>query len=221
MRLTSGRIGAVLHSLGASGAVVPENPDSSTTAERRHGSDGALLLLHGLWGSAADWNDFSQPWDGPVYALDLPGHGRSPWIKGGAYTPEILAAVVDTAIARIEATALVGAGLGAYIALLLAGTRNERIRSAVLLPGSGLAGGGAAPRFDGEPTTFVDRAVPRDGCDPMLCFLEEDVRPPDYAVAFARRAQRLDLRADGAADLPPWWIAVRDLEPHPPRRGPS
>jgi hypothetical protein len=42
----------------------------------------------------------------------------------------------------------------------------------------------------------------------LLCVLECDTRPPDYAGRFATAARRLVLLDDGG-ERPPWWAAVR------------
>lgn len=178
--------------------------------ELRQLADGegtAALLLHQLYGSSADWAGDAIPWRGPVYALDLAGHGRSGWNKGGAYTPELLACGADEALKQLGEAALVGRGVGAYIALLLAGARPEVIPGALLLPGRGLEGGGSVPHF-AEPRNLVDSATPRQDSDPLLNFLEVDVRPIDYVEPFAHRAQELVLLEDDTP-RPPWWNAVR------------
>lgn len=189
MRLEHGRFEVELHQLS-------------------RGAGRPLLLLHGLYGSAADWGEGFGAWRGPVYALDFAGHGRSQSLKGGAYTPEILAGDVDAALRHIGGACLVGAGVGAYVAFLVAGARRDIVAGALLLPGRGLEGGGAVPDFEKTPRSIADLARPRDGCDPMVCALEHDIRPPDYAEAFARKAQRLILVEDGAP-RPPWWHAAR------------
>jgi len=189
MRIQQGRIGLELHQLAG-------------------GSGTPLLLLHQLYGSSDDWRATPLSWRGPVYAIDLAGHGRSDWNKGGAYTPELLACGVDEALKRIGEAALAGSGVGAYIALLLAGARPETVTDALLLPGVGLDGGGAAPDYDGEGRIFSEAAPAREGCDPLLHFLERDIRPIDYVEPFAHRAQELVLVEDGTP-RPPWWNAVR------------
>ena len=50
---------------------------------------------------------------------------------------------VDAALAALEPQTLYGEGLGAYIALLTAGARPDRVRGAILADGPGLAGGGS------------------------------------------------------------------------------
>lgn len=189
MRIRQGRVELELHELAA-------------------GSGPALLLLHQLYGSSAEWGEGVAPWPGAVYALDLAGHGRSAWVKGGAYSPEILACGVDAALERIGTAALAGAGIGAYVALLVAGARRDEVGGALLLPGAGLTGIGPVPTFEADPPALVDVASARDGADPMLCVLEYDARPVDYVEPFARRARRLVFFEDGTP-RPPWWEAAR------------
>ena len=58
----------------------------------------------------------------------------------------------DAALARLGRATLLGRGLGAYVALLLAGARPKPVRGAILCDGPGLAGGGSRP---GSPTVIV------------------------------------------------------------------
>jgi pimeloyl-ACP methyl ester carboxylesterase len=191
MRIEHGRVALELHRLA-------------------NGRGPALLLLHELFGSAHDWRAAAQPWPGPVYALDFCGHGQSGRVRGGAYFSELLLGDADSALARIGRAALVGRGIGAYVALLLAGCRREQVPAALLLPGRGLSGGGASPTF--APDAFAPYLLPDadapDGADPRVRVLEVDVRPADYAERFGRAARRLLLLEDGGA-RPPWWAAIR------------
>ena len=80
---------------------------------------------------------------------------------------------------------------------------------ALLLPGPGLDGGGAAPDPASDTRVrWTDLGAPLPGCDPAVRRLERDLRPPDYAEAFAQAARRL-LLAEGDFARPPWWEAVR------------
>jgi pimeloyl-ACP methyl ester carboxylesterase len=151
----------------------------------------------------------AELWPGPVFALDFSGHGSSGPLRGGAYHPEILAGDADAALAHIGPARLAGAGVGAYVALLLAGGRPDVVPGALLLPGPGLEGGGAAPApaFDTQ-ARWADLGALLPGSDPAVRRLERDIRPPDYAEAFARAARRL-LLSEGDFARPPWWEAVR------------
>jgi len=184
-----------------------------------------LLLLHGLQGSSADWTDAANVWPGSVYALDFSGHGASDWLVGGGYTPELLLADADAALEHTGKAAVVGAGLGSYIALLLAGARADDVVAALLLPGAGLFGAGGNPTFEAElPRFLVDASLPnhprqhaaadhatvgapRAPHDPLVPILDAFVRPPYYAEGFAHAARKLLLLEDDAP-RPPWWQAA-------------
>jgi pimeloyl-ACP methyl ester carboxylesterase len=175
----------------------------------REGAGRPLLCLHAVGGSARDFRDAAQRWPGPAFGLDFSGHGDSQPLRGGGYFPENLAGDADAALARIGPALLLGAGIGAYVALLLAGARPDAVAGALLLPGAGLEGGGAAP--DPASNTlarWTDFAAPPPGCDPAVRRLERDIRPPEYAEAFARAARGL-LLAEGDFPQPPWWQAIR------------
>ncbi|HUI25478.1 MAG TPA: alpha/beta fold hydrolase [Candidatus Kryptonia bacterium] len=191
MRLTHGRLALELH-------------------EVTRGDGPSLLLLHALYSSSAQWSEAPIAWPGSVYALDFCGHGRSDWVGGGAYYSELLVADADVALAHIGRAVVVGAGLGAYVALLLAGGRPDLVPAALLLPGAGLAGGGPLPDFAGRrlPMDQPTRDEPAGTHDPLVRVLDRDVRPPDYVEPFARAAHRLLLEEDGST-RPPWWEAVR------------
>jgi pimeloyl-ACP methyl ester carboxylesterase len=175
----------------------------------REGEGTLLLLLHALHGSGAGWGSGPEGWPGPVYALDFAGHGHSGWVRGGVYYPELLSADADAALAELGTAVLVGAGLGAYVSLLVAGARPASVPAAVLLPGAGLEGGGGEPRFDlSDPGLGGEPSGEGATSDPYLRGCEEDIRPPEYAASFARAARRLLLVENGTA-RPPWWEAAR------------
>jgi pimeloyl-ACP methyl ester carboxylesterase len=182
----------------------------------QHGPGPRLLLLHPLRGSSAEWGEATPAWPGEVFALDFSGHGESDWLPGRGYAPEVYVAEADMAIARLEsprALYLAGAGIGAYVALLLAGARADRIRATLLLPGAGLRGGGAHPgevdaQADADWRHEVSAAARLPGepsPDPLVRRCTRDVRPRYYVEAFARGAGRLLI-----ADLtdPPCWLTV-------------
>ena len=111
-----------------------------------------LLLLHGLGERSPETvPDWAASWKGPVHALDFIGHGGSGVPKGGGYSAEVLMADVDVALAEIGPSTVVGRGLGAYIALLIAGARPQLVRGAVLCDGPGLFGGGVGPDVGDDP----------------------------------------------------------------------
>ena len=151
-----------------------------------------LLVLHGL-GEAAPrtaprWTD---AWPGPVAALDFTGHGASTIPRGGGYTAELLLGDADAALESLtdgdptRSITVVGRGLGAYIALQLAGARAVQVHGAVLVDGPGLAGGPTGPTSQ----SFFSLPASESPPDPYaLVELGRDLRPPDYATLFVRLA---------------------------------
>jgi pimeloyl-ACP methyl ester carboxylesterase len=196
------------------------------TVQLRHGkselalhrlSDGhghPLLLLHGLGERTPPQVPQHVDWPGPVWGLDFTGHGDSTIPEGGGYTAEILMADTDAALAHLGAATILGRGLGAYVALLIAGARPERVRGAALTDGPGLAGGGPSP---GSPTAVVPDGNDPGPPDPLALYeLARDVRPPDYATAFARQAlqfSKLDPPLVVAAVVRPDWLRAVAGEP--------
>jgi pimeloyl-ACP methyl ester carboxylesterase len=184
---------------------------------RPEGDGLPLLVLHGLGERApSEVPPHLGSWPGPVHALDLTGHGASSPAPGGGYTVEVLMADVDHALAHLGPATLVGRGLGAYVALLVAGARPELVRGAILLDGPGLAGGGPSP---GSPLvqSTVPPAPPGGTPDPFaLAELSRDTRPPDYASTFARLAATrsgLDVAVAVCGVNRPEWLAAVAAEP--------
>lgn len=151
-----------------------------------------LLLLHGLGECAPrevpDWVD----WAGSVHALDFTGHGASTVPAGGGYQSEMLLGDADHALAHLtgdvyDSITVVGRGLGAYVALQLAGGRASNVHGAILLDGPGLAGGATGPSsmsYTHVPDEDLGRAP-----DPYaLIELSRELRPADYATSFVRLA---------------------------------
>ncbi len=182
-----------------------------------------LLLVHDLGGrSPVDLPAECQDWPGDVFALDLSGHGASGRGAGGGYSAEVLMADLDAALAVIGPATVMGNGLGAFLALLVAGSRPELVRGAVLSGGRGLAGGGPEPAPVGT-LVLVDQETAKraevQSVDPFaLLELSSDVRPPGYARMFARQAAFLSPYEKPIAvcvvpeERPPWLVAVAEHE---------
>lgn len=205
-RLPHGRIEIALHRLS------PE----SAGADPAKGSP-PLLLLHALGASAQAWRAEAPAWPGAVHALDFAGHGVSDPVRGGGYYPEYFLGDADRALAAVGDRAVVaGRGIGAYVALLLAGARPDRVPAALLLPGEGLEGGGARPGSDRwavlsleawEARIVSDSAAYAAGTDPTVSLADHEYRPDGYVAGFARAARRLLLCTEGEAPghMPGWW----------------
>ncbi len=193
--LTHNRIGLALHELAA-------------------GEGTPLLLLHGLSESTVLPVDPWPEWHGPIFGLDFTGHGDSTIPAGGGYTAELLLSDADVALAEIGPATVLGRGLGAYIALLIAGARPDLVRGAVLADGPGLAGGGQEP---GSGSWFEPARNDGVAPDPFALFeLSRDTRPPDYATSFVHlclAASDLDVPLVVTAQHRPPWLAAVANEP--------
>ena len=192
VRLRHAKVELVLHTLRAS-----EGP--------------VLLLLHGLGERTPDTlPPVAAGWPGAVHGLDFTGHGRSRVPAGGGYTCEVLMGDADTALAHLGPATVLGRGLGAYVALLIAGARPHEVRGAVLTDGPGLFGG---PSAASSPSIVTLPAGPGTAPDPYaLVELTRDIRPPDYAASFARQAAQVSSLDNpvtvAAVGRPPWLEAV-------------
>jgi len=179
------------------------------------GTGHTLLLLHGL----GETSPTSIPplvagWPGPIAALDFTGHGGSSVSHGGGYTAELLLADADVALGTLtaddpaRAVTVLGRGLGAYTALLLAGSRPTLVRGAILADGPGLAGGPTGPTSQSFFSLDTDGSTP----DPYaLVELGRDLRPPDYASSFVRLAlsgSPLDEPIAVCAVIRPDWLTA-------------
>ncbi len=180
---------------------------------REDGGRRPLLLLHGLGESApSDVPEWIAEWPGPIAALDFTGHGSSTVPRGGGYTAELLLGDADAALAALtddganDSITVVGRGLGAYIALQLAGARAAQIHGAILLDGPGLAGGPTGPTSQSFFALHTNGSTP----DPYaLVELGRDLRPPDYATSFVRLAldgSSLDEPINVASIFRPEWL---------------
>ncbi len=172
-----------------------------------------LLLLHGLGEASAETvPSWANGWTGPIAALDFTGHGASTIPRGGGYTAELLLGDADAALEALTegdpATSItvVGRGLGAYIALQLAGGRAAQVHGAILVDGPGLAGGPTGPTSQSFFSLPASAATP----DPYaLVELGRDLRPPDYATLFVRLAlagSDLDEPITVASVFRPEWL---------------
>lgn len=172
-----------------------------------------LLLLHGLGECASpEVPGWAAAWPGQISALDFTGHGSSTIPRAGGYTAEILLGDADTALSALTeddptmAITLAGRGLGAYIALQLAGARAEQVRGTVLLDGPGLLGG------PGGPTSQGCFRLTQSNNPPDAYALDElgrDPRPADYAALFVRLAltrSGLDEPVAVSAIVRPEWL---------------
>jgi pimeloyl-ACP methyl ester carboxylesterase len=179
-----------------------------------------LLILHGLGEtSPTTLPTWADTWPGPVAALAFTGHGQSTIPHGGGYTAELLLGDADAALAALtegdpaRSITVVGRGLGAYIALQIAGARAAQVHGAILVDGPGLAGGPTGPTSQSFFSLPPSATTP----DPYaLGELGRDLRPPDYATLFVRLAlagSELDEPIAVASVFRPEWLdaVVKEL----------
>jgi pimeloyl-ACP methyl ester carboxylesterase len=180
--------------------------------ELRAGGGPKLLLLHGLGEQSPTTvrDDVGHAWSGAIYALDFTGHGASVMAVGGGNSAEVLMADVDAVLAHLGEVSIYGRGLGAYVALLIAGARPSLVRGVVLDDGPGMTGGPTGP------TSATISSPPPGSVGPpdpwALVELSHDLRPPDYALSYAHKAiEGSDLASPiivSAVARPPWLAAV-------------
>ena len=179
----------------------------------RAGDGPPALVLHGLAENGRDsvlTRVVTEGWPGgAVWALDFLGHGESTRPPGGGYTAETLMADADSALRHIGPATVFGRGLGAYIAVLIAGARPDLVRGAVLCDGPGLNGGGSQPSSPVVVQPRIDD-VPKGAPDPFaLAELARDVRPGDYVANFLRQVlslSPLDTPITVTAIARPEWL---------------
>jgi pimeloyl-ACP methyl ester carboxylesterase len=146
----------------------------------RDGAGRPLLLLHGLGEQS------------PAVAPDVGGHVAGPGVRARLHRPRRQhgadgrrlfgrddAGRRRRALAHLGEATVVGRGLGAYVALMLAGARPQQVHGAVLCDGPGLWGGSTGP----TSTSYHSVDPPYGAPDPnALIDLSRDLRPPDYAA---------------------------------------
>lgn len=108
---------------------------------RELGTDTQAVLLHGWLDNAESFSLLAPQLSISSWALDLPGHGLSPWLADGAdyyiwsYLPMLTEALQQ--LPKQTSVVLVGHSLGTAAALQLAALHPERIAALVLLDGVG------------------------------------------------------------------------------------
>lgn len=108
---------------------------------KRGTADNAVLLIHGFGGDLDNWlfNADALAEKATVYALDLPGHGQStktlgdPTVGGLA---KVVLAFMDAV--KVDKAHLVGHSLGGAIAMEVARTHKNRVKTLTLISSAGL-----------------------------------------------------------------------------------
>jgi pimeloyl-ACP methyl ester carboxylesterase len=94
-----------------------------------------LVLLHGGGLNAHTWDAFALANGRPALAIDLPGHGDSPWRDDGDYHPATIGHAITDAISEAapDALAVVGQSLGGLTAIAVAQARPDLVRRLVIV----------------------------------------------------------------------------------------
>jgi len=106
------------------------------------GSGEPIVLIHGLGSAATAWKPIIPKLENrfKVFTIDLPGHGSADWVDHRSLEPEVLAKLVFELMQSIGLSKfhLVGNSLGGWVALEMAASKPESIKSLVGLAPAGL-----------------------------------------------------------------------------------
>jgi pimeloyl-ACP methyl ester carboxylesterase len=106
------------------------------------GSGDPVVLVHGLGGRAEDWANLMPQLvhdHHRVYALDLPGYGRSDWPTNATYSIGEAAGAVETFMddRHLAQADLGGWSMGGWIAMRIALDQPQRIRRLMIFDSAG------------------------------------------------------------------------------------
>lgn len=107
------------------------------------GSGPTVVLVHGLGGRAEDWANLMPQLvhdHHRMYALDLPGYGRSDWPRNAQYSISEEAAAVEAFMNNRKLTRadLGGWSMGGWVAMRLALDEPQRIRRLMIFDSAGV-----------------------------------------------------------------------------------
>ncbi|SIN81487.1 alpha/beta fold hydrolase [Vannielia litorea] len=93
----------------------------------------ALLIAHGLFGSARNWNVIATRLAGKrrVVTVDMRNHGQSPWFESHGYE-DLAADLAEVIEAEGAPMDLLGHSMGGKAAMMLALTRPELLRRLIV-----------------------------------------------------------------------------------------
>jgi pimeloyl-ACP methyl ester carboxylesterase len=166
-----------------------EIPFSDSGRVRIHYYAGGLgtpiVLVHGLGGRAEDWASLMPQLvrdHHRVYALDLPGYGRSDWPTNAAYSISEEAAAVEAFLdnRHLARTDLAGWSMGGWVAMRLALNQPQRIRRLVILDSAGTRFSLTWDTAIFEPDTeaklrALDDLLMADAAPRVPAFIERDI----------------------------------------------
>jgi pimeloyl-ACP methyl ester carboxylesterase len=106
------------------------------------GSGDPLVLIHGMGSASTAWKPIRQilNQDFTVITVDLPGHGKTPYVKGQPMDPNSLGMYVLEQLSSIDIDRfhLAGNSLGGWVSLEMCSARPDRVRSLIGIAPAGL-----------------------------------------------------------------------------------
>jgi lipase len=166
---------------GGRGTILAVNASPLHVTELGAADGAPVLALHGVTGHARRFQVLAEALPALRWiAVDLRGHGRSPWVPPWnleQHVADALGVLDGLGLDRVD---VVGHSFGGAIAVHLTRTAPERVRRLVLL----------------DPALGLD---PQDMLETAEEF-REDESYPDLAAARADRAQRWEGIADALVD---------------------
>ena len=161
-----------------------------------------LLIAHGLFGSARNWNVIARRLSGPrrVLAVDMRNHGESPWFDSHTYA-DLAADLAEVIEAEGAPMDLLGHSMGGKASMILALSRPELIRRLVV--------GDIAPVAYSHTQNHLIAAMRALDLTGLTSRSEADRRLSDSIDTPSVRAfllQSLDLKSD-----PPRWRLNLDV----------
>ncbi len=173
-----------------------------------HGAAGdgpPLVIAHGLFGSARNWNVIAKRLAEarPVLAVDMRNHGDSPWADSHGYRD--LAVDLAEVIAGLGGRAdVLGHSMGGKAAMALALTRPAMLRKLVVADIAPVAYGHSQTHLIAAMRALpLDSVASRGDADRLLAPAVPDASTRAFLL------QSLDIKADGG---PRWRLNLDVLE---------
>jgi lipase len=178
-----------------------------------------VLALHGVTGHAGRWRVLADALpDLRLVAVDVRGHGRSPWTPPWHLEQHVADALAVLDGLGLERAAVLGHSFGGAIAVHLARTAPLRVRQLVLLdPALGLDPGDmleAAEDFRGEES-YPDRAAARADRAQRWAGVADELVDAELAEHLVADGDRFRYRYSRAAVIAAWGEMARPA-PTPP-----